>query len=109
MSAVEELPPGIHVVGDDHVKVYDQWIEVPYLIPVWESGQSYTYKRSSRLKDDLQFRECMGFRDKTESVLTHLPGEQYNTDVPVEWRDLLNLPHFCCECFLAPRRNVHER
>jgi hypothetical protein len=84
MSAVEELPPGIHVVGDDHVKVYDQWIEVPYLIPVWESGQSYTYKRSSRLKDDLQFRESMGFRDKTESVLTHLPGEQYNTDVPFE-------------------------
>jgi hypothetical protein len=84
MSAVEELPPGIHVVGDDHVKVYDLWIEVPYSIPVWESGQSYTYKRSSRLKDDLQFRGCMGFRDKTESVLTHLPGEQYNTDVPFE-------------------------
>ena len=84
MCAAEELPSGIHVVGEDHVKVDDEWIEVPYLIPVWKSGQPHTYKRDSRLKGDPQFRESMGFRDATESVLTHLPGEQYNTDVPFE-------------------------
>jgi len=84
MRADEELPSDIHVVGEDHVKVYDEWIEVPYLIPVWESGQPQTYRRETRVKNDLQFWESMGFRELAEEFADHMHAEQYNTDLPFE-------------------------
>jgi hypothetical protein len=33
-------------------------------------------------------------------------GKYYPTR---QWRDLLNLPHYWCECFLAQWRNAYER
>jgi|GEM_PF-6373037 hypothetical protein len=82
MRAAEVLPPGLHLVGEDHVKILSTGMEVPYLIPVWQSGQPYTYKRDTG--DGSWLTESMGFREMTADFIANRPYQQYNTDVPFE-------------------------
>ncbi len=85
MRPADVLPPDVTILDEDHVKNHTTWNESPYLIPVWQSGQPYTFKRETDpTGDGSWFTERMGFRELTEGFVTHRPYEQYNTDVPFE-------------------------